>query len=264
MKIKANGIEMNYELSGKGKTLVLIHGFTDNLNMWYNQVPEFSKNCQILTYDVRGFGQTEKVPGPYSMEMFAEDLHELLQALGIPSACLLGYSMGGRIALEFCMKYPQEATGLVMANSVVGAPITPDREERTKMMIEMIQSGNNELISEIMTVNSFSPGFKEKAPEVFNQYKAVKLQNDPLGYLPVMMAMGAAGQVPVDLNRVKCPVLMLAGTSDIFMPLNVAEEMHNKMPGSTLKTFPTGHIAAIEAPRDFNETVLDFLLYKRQ
>ncbi len=64
MKIKANGIEINYELSGKGKTLVLIHGFTDNLNMWYNQVPEFAKQYQVLIYDVRGFGQTEKSAGP--------------------------------------------------------------------------------------------------------------------------------------------------------------------------------------------------------
>jgi len=259
MKIKANGIQINYELSGKGKNLVLIHGFTDNLNMWYNQVPAFSKNYQVLTYDVRGFGQTEKSAGPFSMDMFADDLHELLKALGIGSACVLGYSMGGRIALEFCMKYPQEATGLIMANSVVGTPTTPEREERTKMMVEMIQAGNNEVISEIMTANSFSPGFKEKDPTTFNQYKAIKLQNDPSGYLPVMMAMGAAATVPVDLKRVKCPVLMLAGTADMFMPLNVAEEMHKKMKGTELKTFPTGHIAAIEAPKAFNEAVLAFL-----
>jgi pimeloyl-ACP methyl ester carboxylesterase len=259
MKIKANGIEMNYTLSGKGKTLVLIHGFTDNLNMWFNQVPVFSQDYQVLTYDVRGFGLTEKMPGPFSMDMFAEDLHELLKALGLSSACVLGYSMGGRIALEFCLKYPREATGLVMANSVVGAPATPDREERTKMMIEMIQQGNNEMISEIMTVNSFSPGFKEKDPAVFNRYKAIKLQNDPSGYIPVMMAMGAAAQGPVDLNQIKCPVLMLAGTSDNFMPLSVAEEMHKKIKWAVLKTFPTGHIAAIEAPESFNEAVLDFL-----
>ncbi|MBI4766423.1 MAG: alpha/beta hydrolase [Deltaproteobacteria bacterium] len=259
MKIKANGIEMKYELSGQGKTLVLIHGFTDNLNMWYNQVLEFFKHYQVLTYDVRGFGQTEKAVGPYSMDMFAVDLHELLLALGLSRACVLGYSMGGRIALEFCLKFPLEATGLVMANSVVGAPITPEREERTKMMIEMIQGGNNDLISEVMTVNSFSPGFKEKDPTVFNQYKAIKLQNDPAGYLPVMMAMGAAAQTAVDLDRIQCPVLILAGTADMFMPLNVAEEMQKKIKGAVLKTFPTGHIAAIEAPKDFNEAVLGFL-----
>jgi Predicted hydrolases or acyltransferases (alpha/beta hydrolase superfamily) len=259
MKIKANGIQMNYELSGKGKNLVLIHGFTDNLNMWFNQVPEFSKQYQVLTYDVRGFGQTEKTQGPHSMDLFADDLQGLLKALGLRSACVLGYSMGGRIALEFCMKYPQQATGLVLANSVVGAPTTPEREERTKMMIEMIQGGNNEIISEIMTVNSFSPGFKENDPATFNQYKAIKLQNDPSGYLPVMMAMGAAAQVTVDLDRVKCPVLMLAGTADNFMPPSVAEEMHKKLKGAVLKTFPTGHIAAIEAPQAFNETVLAFL-----
>jgi pimeloyl-ACP methyl ester carboxylesterase len=259
MKIKVNGIEMNYDLSGKGENLVLIHGFTDNLNMWYNQVPEFSKHYQVLRYDVRGFGQTEKSPGPFSMDLFADDLHGLLRTLGLPSACVLGYSMGGRIALEFCLKYPQEATGLVLANSVVGAPSTPEREQRMKMMMEMIQAGNNEFIAETMTVYSFSPGFKEKDPARFNQYKAIKLQNDPLGYLPVMTAMGAAALVPVDLNRIKCPVLMLAGTADNFMPLNVAEEMHKKLKGAVLKTFSTGHITAIETPNEFNETVLAFL-----
>ena len=259
MKIKANGIEMNYEISGEGKTLVLIHGFTDNLNMWFNQVPEFSKNYRILTYDVRGFGQTEKTPGPFSMNMFAEDLSRIAQdprnCIGLCPRLFYGWPHCPGILPEI----PQKATGLVMANSVVGAPTTPEREERTKMMVEMIQGGNNDLISEIMTVNSFSPGFKEKDPVIFNQYKAIKLQNDPSGYLPVMMAMGAAAQVPVDLDQVKCPVLILAGTSDNFMPLNVAEEMHKKLKGAVLKTFPTGHIAAIEAPEAFNEAVLDFL-----
>ncbi|MBI4302451.1 MAG: alpha/beta fold hydrolase, partial [Chloroflexi bacterium] len=58
MKIKANGISMNYELTGAGECLTLIHGAGDNLNMWYHQVPTLSQRYQVLTYDVRGFGQT--------------------------------------------------------------------------------------------------------------------------------------------------------------------------------------------------------------
>ena len=66
MKINANGINMNYELSGEGKCLVLIHGFTDNLTMWYNQVSDFSKQYRVLTYDVRGHCQTETPKGELS------------------------------------------------------------------------------------------------------------------------------------------------------------------------------------------------------
>lgn len=259
MKVKANGIEMNYKITGKGDCLVLIHGFSDNLTMWYNQVPEFSKKYQVLTYDVRGFGKTERTEGPYTMDLFADDLKELLDILDINAASVLGYSMGGRIALEFCIKYPQKSNALIFANSVVGAPRAPDAEERGKMMMEMMQAGNNDIISEQMTVNSFSPGFKEKDPVTFKKYKDVKLQNDPAGYIPVMMGMGAAALVPVDLNLIKCPVLILAGTLDNFMPIHVAEEMHKKIPGSVLKIFSTGHVMAIEAPTQFNEAVLGFM-----
>ena len=94
MKVRANGIDVNCEVSGEGRCLVLIHGFTDNLNIWFNQVPVFSKQHKVLTVDVRGFGRTEGGREPYSMRLFAADLYELLRALGIDSACVLGYSTG--------------------------------------------------------------------------------------------------------------------------------------------------------------------------
>ena len=117
---------MNYELAGEGECLVLIHGYSDNLNMWFNQTSGLSKHYRVLTYDVRGFGQTEKADTPYSMQLFSDDLYELLGALDIESACVLGYSMGGRIALEFAMNHPEMTNGIIFANSVMGSP--PDEE----------------------------------------------------------------------------------------------------------------------------------------
>jgi len=75
--------------------LVLIHGAGDNLKMWYNEASVFSQRYQVLTYDIRGFGQTQSTDEEYSIALFAEDLYELLQALKIDGAFLLGYSMGG-------------------------------------------------------------------------------------------------------------------------------------------------------------------------
>ncbi len=69
MRVRANGIEMNVESSGEGKCLVLIHGYTDNLNLWYNQVPAFSEHYRVVTYDVRGFGKTEVRDVTYSMSL---------------------------------------------------------------------------------------------------------------------------------------------------------------------------------------------------
>ncbi len=172
MKIRANDIETHYELSGEGDCLVLIHGFTDNLNMWYNQTPTFEQHCQVLTYDVRGFGQTQKT-GDYSMRLFADDLYELLKALDIESACVLGYSMGGRIGLEFTFNHPEMTRGLIFANSGIGARPTTEMVERRKMMLRMLEQGSNEVVSEMMAVASFSPGFRERNPVAFRSYKDV-------------------------------------------------------------------------------------------
>jgi pimeloyl-ACP methyl ester carboxylesterase len=121
MKVKANGISMNYQIKGKGTNLVLIHGAGDNLNMWYHQVPVFSKSYRVITYDIRGSGKTERPEGEYSISLFTEDAYQLMKAIRVDEAYFLGYSMGGRIALELALNHPELVKALVLANSSVGA-----------------------------------------------------------------------------------------------------------------------------------------------
>ena len=259
MKIRAKGIEMNYELSGEGECLVLIHGFSDNMNMWYNQVPELAKQCRVLTYDVRGFGQTERTRDRYSMELFADDLYELLRALDVKSACVLGYSMGGRIALEFALNHPEFMRGLIFANSGMGGAPSPEMEERRTMMMGVLEMGDIEIISEIMTVASFSPGFEERNPAAFRRYKDIKMQNDPSAYREIAQMMIEALAGAPDWSRLKCPVLIIAGERDGLMETGVAELMKDSISDAVLEKLPTGHAAAIETPEEFNQLVLDFM-----
>jgi pimeloyl-ACP methyl ester carboxylesterase len=90
MKITANGTSMNYQIAGDGDWLVLIHGAGDNLQAWYNQVPAFSKQYKVLTYDTRGHGQTDVTEREYTTGTWADDLHALLIALGVRRASVLG------------------------------------------------------------------------------------------------------------------------------------------------------------------------------
>lgn len=258
VKTTANGIEMHYELSGAGECLVLIHGYSDNLDMWYNQAPHFAGHCRVLTYDVRGFGQTE-LKRPYSMDVFADDLYELLHALDITSACVLGYSMGGRIGLEFALKHQEMTAGLIFANSGIGHAPDPDMEERRKMMMGILQQGDIEVISAIMATASFSPGFEERNPAAFQKYKEIKMRNDPSPYLEIMQAIVGSIDTPQDLRRLKCPVLIIAGENDGFMDVDIAEAMKNSIDDAALRIFPTGHAAAIEVPEEFNDAVLNFV-----
>ena len=258
MKTRANGIVMNYELVGQGECLTLIHGAGDNLHMWYEQVPVLSQRFRVLTYDVRGFGQTELPESEVGLGVLGEDLYQLLQALAVDNACVLGYSMGGRIGLQLALGHPDVVRALILANSAVGAtPPAPEAAERRKSLIASLERGDMETVAEQMTAASFSPGLKERDPARFQRYKAIKLQNDPRRFARVWGALATAP--PPELRRLSCPVLIIAGERDSFVTLAAARATHAAIPNSRLEVLPTGHAAAIEEPADFNRIVGEFL-----
>ena len=258
MKARANGIVMSYELVGQGECLTLIHGAGDDLHMWYEQVPVLSQRFRVLTYDVRGFGETELPESEVGLGVLGEDLYQLLRALAIDSAFVLGYSMGGRIGLQLALDHPDVVRALILANSAVGAtPPAPEAAERRKNLIALLERGDLEAVAEQMTAASFSPGLKERDPARFQRYKAIKLQNDPRRFARAWGALATAP--PPELGRLSCPVLIIAGERDSFVTLAAARATHAAIPNSRLEVLPTGHAAAVEAPAGFNRIVREFL-----
>ena len=259
MKVKANGISMHYEIKGKGDNLVLIHGAGDNLNMWYHQVPVFSKHYRVVTYDVRGSGKSDSPQGEYSIALFAEDAYQLMRALKVSEAYFLGYSMGGRIALQLALEHPEMVKALVLANSSVGlTPPTPQAIERRKTIIDLLNNRDMKTFAEMMTVAAFSPNFKSRNPAEFERYLKVKMQNKPEGIARLMGSL-AAPPSPPDLSRLKCPTLLIVGEDDFYMGVEQGKLAQQAIAGSELVVLPTGHAAATEAPESFNSAVLDFL-----
>jgi 3-oxoadipate enol-lactonase len=108
-KVKANGIEIYYETTGSGKTLVLISGLGYPLWQWHKMVPYLAKHFQVITLDNRGVGQSDKPAGPYSAQMLAADTAGLLDALGIERAAIMGHSMGGFIAQAIALDFPRKS-----------------------------------------------------------------------------------------------------------------------------------------------------------
>ena len=265
MQIDINGMTLNYELEGEGDCLVLIHGFSDHLGMWYGQRPEFSRYYRVLAYDFRGHGRTITPGGGMSMVGHADDLLAMLEALDIDRAALVGYSMGGRIGLEFALKYPEKVTGLVMANMGVAGrefKMSGEQAELTRkhlrMMIRLCESGDLGALAEELTVKSLSREFQAARPEVGQRYKELKLQGDPRHYPAVIQAIIETLDSPPDLTQVGCPVLLVAGEKDPFKNPEIINDMQSRMKAD-LKVLPTGHASAIEAPELFNKIVLDFL-----
>jgi 3-oxoadipate enol-lactonase len=126
------------------------------------------------------------------------------------------------------------------------------------MMVEVLQQGDIEVIAELMTEASFSPGLKERNPTAYEKYKSIKMQNDPSEYLAVMQAIVGAIDSPVDFGRLRCPTLIIAGDRDGFMSVSVGEAMREAIPNAEMHILPTGHAAMIEEPEAYNRIVLGF------
>jgi 3-oxoadipate enol-lactonase len=261
MKVKANGISIHYEIQGRGANLVLIHGMGDNLSMWYHQVPVFSKHYQVVTYDTRGAGETEIPEGEYSLSVLTEDAYQLMKAIGVKKAFFLGYSMGGRIALELAIKRPEIVKAIILSSSpIFVTPPSPQNVPRRPPMPmpDLLSKGGLEAFAEMHATSAFSPGFKSKNPSEFDRYMKIKLLNKPESLSRLMRSMGGLGSPP-DLGNVKCPVLIIAGEFDSLISLESVKQLQKYLAGSKLITLPAGHAAAVEQPDQFNSAVLDFL-----
>jgi len=115
--VSANGIEIHYELSGEGThTIAWTHGIGGSLEYWRDDLPHFPE-FRHLSYDVRGMGQSERVEGPVSLELWAGDLAALMEALEIPRAIIAGSSMGGAITQRFGIDFPELTEGLLILST---------------------------------------------------------------------------------------------------------------------------------------------------
>ena len=260
IKIQANQIFINYELTGTGKYLTMLHGLGDNLNIWFGQVPVLSKYYQVLTYDARGHGQTDLPEGEINPDVLTEDLFSLLNALNISETFLLGHSMGARVAYQFTLAHQDMVKALILCDGVGGGP---GKEEVLGTLGIAREEGVEGVVKERID-RTFSPGFAENNRETVEQYKSVLRQMNVEGLVRFMQPMAqprakAQDKKETTPGEIRCPTMIFVGEYDHLSGPSAGEEAQKKIHGSQLKVFPTGHAPALEKPAEFNRTVLDFL-----
>jgi pimeloyl-ACP methyl ester carboxylesterase len=229
--------------------------------MWDAQTEELKLTNRVITYDVRGHGDTDEGDEDFSIALFVEDLIGLMDELKIDSAILCGLSMGGYIALQAIEKYPERFNGLVLSDTTCKAD-TPEGKEKRMMTIESIKKNGVEKFVEGMIKNLFAEkSFITKKPAI-HAVKEMMLKTSQSALCKTLLALAGRAETCNRLPEINVPVLIMAGYEDKITPPATARFLHEKIKSSRLHILNhAGHVANIENPEDFNEQLKMFIQY---
>jgi pimeloyl-ACP methyl ester carboxylesterase len=264
-KAHANGIDIYYEIHGSGDPLVLINGLGYDLWMWHKMIPGLAEHFQVVVFDNRGVGQTDKPEGPYTAQMLADDTAGLIEALDIGSAAVLGHSMGGFVAQALVLSRPDLIDKLILSATNFGGPnhipVTP---EALAVLTDMEADPIERLRRGIAV--SCTPGFAEAHPEIIDAWVAHRVDNPilPAPYqaqIAIGMALQAAeASFEPRLKEVQAPTLILFGADDKVVPPGNAELLAREIPNSTIKILPkAGHFYPFDATDAAVAAIVEFL-----
>ena len=245
-----------YEIAGQGEPLVFIHGLGSSARDWELQIVFFSRHYQVIAYDVRGLGQSDKPPGPYSIRLFSRDLAGLLEALGIGPAHIVGISLGGMIGLQLAVDAPELLKSLVVVNSM------PEMTIRTwKQRIQVVQRF---LIVQLFGVRKMGEVLARRLFPKPEQAEARATlverwaENDPRAYRATGRAI--VGWSVIDrLEEITCPVLVVTADQD-YTPVEAKASYVKRLPrGKLVVIDDSRHATPVDQPEAFNKAVLAFL-----
>ena len=254
MKAIANGIAQFYLRAGDGPPLVLIHALGLSHHLWDDLVPLLAGACQVITYDVRGHGESDVPPGPYAMADFAEDLAGLLDALGVESAHLVGISMGGMIAQEFVLTWPRRVRSLVLADTT-----SEYHQEARRQLAERARIAEERGLRPLVesTIDRwFTPAFRQTQPAAVERIRNLLQRAYPQGYAASCRAIAGA-EWTERLVGVTTPTTILVGSEDTSTPIEMALKIHEHIPGSQYEVIPlAAHLTCVSQPSEFAYAVL--------
>jgi 3-oxoadipate enol-lactonase len=235
-----------------------VNGLADAKESWAAQVPAFTDRYRVVSYDNRGVGGTTATPGPYTTARMAQDLHALVEALGIGRFHLLGTSMGGMIAQEYAIAHADRLASVALCNTYAWPG--PYCLRMFQLWRELVPHLGVGFTQREILLWAFTPEFVEGRPEECAEVERELAANpqDPAAYLAQLSAI-ETHDTRGRLGAVTCPALTLVGERDLIIYPSLSRRMHDELPSSTWAEVPGGHACLWELPDAFNAAVLDFL-----
>ena len=261
MPIAMSGdVRINYAVQGEGpETVVLVNGVGDDLAAWGGQVPDLlAAGLRVVAFDNRGSGGSDAPPGPYTSREMARDAKAVVDALGLRSIHLVGVSMGGAIALEYAIAFPDDLASVVLANTY--ASVDPYTYAAFETWALAAEAGGIPLLMRNMAPWIFSPAFYERGPDTMARM-LVEMQASTQPIPSFVAQIGALlTQDAIDrTGLVRTPALVLVAEDDIIIRPALSRRLFEALPNGTWLTIPGGHAAFWEDPGPWNRAVIDFI-----
>jgi 2-succinyl-6-hydroxy-2,4-cyclohexadiene-1-carboxylate synthase len=266
MKIVCRDVEYHVEIAGTGEPLLLLHGFTGNAATWSFLIPLLSVRYKLIMVDIIGHGLTDSPDdiSRYTMKEVAFDLKEILDGLDIQKTHVLGYSMGGRLALSFACLFPESVRGLLLESASPGLRIAEERQERRlndkRLAENILESGIAAFVERWGNIPLFSS--QKRLPEKKQvAIRQQRLTNSEKGLANSLIGMGTGSQTSWwdTLTHLNMPVLLLVGELDEKF-CTIAKSMQLLMKNCDLEIISdAGHAIHVEKPLKFGKMVSVFL-----
>jgi pimeloyl-ACP methyl ester carboxylesterase len=255
---KVNGININYTVKGYGEPLVMIMGIGGDQSAWKHQISAFKKHYQVITFDNRGVGKSDKPQGSYSPTLMAEDTIQLMDFLKIEKAHILGMSMGGLIAQEIAINYPERILKLILASTFARQDNAANGS--TPEMLAVMELPSKQMINRFLDAcfNKFFNRFVLVPLIKFQARRRIKEQEltGIKGQLDSAKSYDSLDRLPL----IKAPTLVLVGTKDRVVKPESSNTIAQKIPNARLVKIDKGsHLIGWEMSKVFNKEVLDFL-----
>ena len=225
---------MNYKLEGSGQTLVFIHGLSDSLLYWEYLASNLKDHYHVLRVDLRGHGVSELKDDELTIGLFADDLHCLLRELNIGKVCLIGFSLGGAVALDFAIRYPQMVSSLVLMSSFYRAD--EHLENIFNQFKNALDKGFGDFYDLILPMVLCPDVINDnrKNLEVLKEFASLSANTQ--AYIQACDA-GLDFDVEEKLSQIDVPTLILAGKYDEITVLESQKELQRKITNSKLIVF---------------------------
>ena len=245
-----------YSVTGKGTTVVLLHGFLENSTMWNSHVAVLAKRNRVVCIDLLGHGQTDCLGYVHSMEVQADMVHHVLHELKIRKAILIGHSMGGYIALAFAELYPEMMKGLVLMNSTSRADSEERKTNRDRAILAVKQ--NYTTFIRMSIANLFSENNRERLNDEIELVRDQALKTPLQGIVAALEGMKVKNDREVILHFATYPILLILGKQDPVLNYeeNITQIENTKV---EIVTFNDGHMSHIENREGLSEVLVSYL-----